>query len=98
VAVGVLIAIVALISVAVWKHTHPSAYDDGRGWASLNEFEFGLPQPFPGCNRREMASSGQVRGDGVIVTGDGKPHDNYASWRAGCLSMKADYARQNANW
>jgi hypothetical protein len=54
---------------------HPGSYDDGANWATgASDNPF---DSIPGCGRYEM------------VTLAHEPNDNYAPWRAGCLSVPA---------
>jgi hypothetical protein len=78
-----------------WDRTHINPYQDGRSWALINETSFSFPEPWIGCNRADMVNSGPVQvGGDRTVDGDGKPHDSYAKWLAGCGSTKAFYEAQ----
>lgn len=61
----------------------PTSYSDGYRWGYTNA---GV-RIAPACTRAEMASDNQVRDPNlrsVRPTGDGRPHDRFARWRAGC--------------
>jgi len=53
-----------------------SAYQDGYNFAQLydNGGVFNDLGPFPGCSQDVMTNNAH------------DPHDNYAQWRAGCVS------------
>lgn len=95
----VAIAIAIGVSIYIWNRTHHTAYQDGRNWAMRWEAGPLGPEPWVGCNRTDMVSSGYVNTPqaGVFnkrVYGANDPHDNYAKWRAGCESAKAYYKQQ----
>lgn len=99
---AVVVVLIALMALGgyIWNRTHQSAYQDGRNWALRWEAGPLGPEPFPGCKLKYMTSNSYVQTDQSIfndrVHGAGKPHDDYAKWRAGCRFTKSYYQSQLA--
>jgi hypothetical protein len=93
--VAVLVVVAVGAGVYIWHPTHHTAYQDGRSWARSWERGFGGAEPWIGCDFTYMVSSGEMfTGEGRDVPGANDPHDNYAHWRAGCMSTKGYYRAQ----
>ena len=79
----------------VWSSLTHTSYKDGRAWALTWESGPLGPEPWIGCNRTDMVSSGFVyTGEYRKVPGSGHPHDNYQRWLAGCESARSYYLSQ----
>lgn len=72
----VLVAAAGVGTALIVHHAeHPGSNEDGANWATgASDNPF---DSIPGCGRYEM------------VTLAHEPNDNYAQWRAGCLSVPA---------
>lgn len=94
----IVFLVIGAVVLLVWgvRQLTRTSYGDGRNWALRWEYGFAGVEPFPGCKQSYMMSSGYVDTPqaGVFskrVYGAGEPGDNYAQWKAGCLSAEAVY-------
>lgn len=83
VAVAVLV-VGALVLIGIIQGPRPrTSYTDGYQWGYRNAGAHTAPV----CSRTEMTSARAVSDPhfpSARPTGDGRPRDNFAQWRAGC--------------
>ena len=109
---GAAVIIAVMAGLTALFSGSPNSYQDGRSWALKWQttdgsperwlkyaITYGLPEPWIGCNRNDMEGIGTILVRlGRGVQGAAEDEDNYAQWRAGCLSTKAYYLRQWAHY